>query len=119
MEIYPISSLYLNLPSAESREQFKNFAKRDSPVLNRAKKKWADPSKLNLKPEDRVEYLVFDGKELTKLTMSALEASNVNFPEKDTEHDALPEVPWPCRALMEDERIVTVDGAPMVQKGAE
>jgi len=118
MQLIPIDSLYLNLPSAESREHFLSLSSRVAPVLNRAKKKWADPSKLNLQSDARVTYLVLDGAKLIEITMSALEAANVNFPESGTTFDAMPEVPWPCRALTKDEQIVAVNGVPMVQKGA-
>ncbi|MDP9113430.1 MAG: hypothetical protein M3O20_07085 [Acidobacteriota bacterium] len=118
MELKPIESLFLDLPSAESREQFFSISSRHAPVLNRAKKKWADPSKLNLAPDARVTYLVLDGEKLAEITMSALEAANVNFPESGSSFDAMPEVPWPCRALENDEKLVVVNGVAMVEKGA-
>lgn len=119
MELKPIESLYLDLPSAENREHFHNLSGRHAPVLNGPKKRWADPWRLNLQPTDRVTYLAVDGARLVEITMSALEAVNVNYPEKGTEFDAMPEVPWPCRALADDEQIVAVNGVLMVQKGTE
>lgn len=137
MQLLPISALYLDLPSAESRAHYRRLVSSRTPAATRARpgssvpeldratpydptkpiKRWADPSKLNLKPDARVAYLIFAGGKLIQTEMSAHEAVNVNLP--DVIEDGAFEVAWPCRPLAADERIVVAGNVAMVEKGTQ
>ena len=132
MQLFPITVLYLDLPSADSRAHYRRLVSSRTPARARNRtdtdratpydpkkpiKRWADPSKLNLKPDEQVTYLVLIDGTLREIKMSALDAVNVNLPE--VIKDGAFEVAWPCRPLADDERIVMVGNAPMVEKGTK